>query len=321
MYFSQLPQQYAPLGQEIRYTVEQDTPGNIDVRILENATDTLLGAKRFAETTSAGFDAAPILRRALQFVPSTGGTGFKSVDGRTVTARVEALPTGSETVAVSAVARTFLPGVQNPDGPGIRTSMPLERLIPAGACDELTFYSERTCSVTVYGHAGDTTTAESFASAGAGLHVFRIDTRDFPECETITVDAGVCGSVSYTVVPAVQNAVRLAWKSRAGSIEHYSFPLVRTTRILADKQRAVGIEGHLVATAATSRETTLVSAYESQQMLEVLAEITAAPEVWFAEADRYSPADVVTDEAVVQQIGTLCSLEIVVRPKNDEPWN
>ena len=102
MQFTQIPQQYAPLGGELRYAVEQEAAGNIDIHIVDAAADgtgvnripesgpdadgaavsagdgtALLGAKRFAATAAAAFDIAPYLRRRVRFVPATGGTGFR----------------------------------------------------------------------------------------------------------------------------------------------------------------------------------------------------------------------------------------------------
>ena len=84
MLFTRIPQQYAPLGGELRYAVSQETAGNIDIRIVDAAAGSaagigaavspggadragtrgpvgdgsaLLGAKRFAAVAEAAFDA------------------------------------------------------------------------------------------------------------------------------------------------------------------------------------------------------------------------------------------------------------------------
>ena len=334
MQFTQIPQQYAPLGGELRYAVGQAAAGNIDIRIVDAAAgiadaagpvgdgSALLGAKRFAAVTEAGFDIAPYLRRRVQFVPATGGTGFHAAAGRTVTALVEAATTGGAVEAVSP-ARTFRPGAGSAEAPCLLTSMPLSRLIPDGACDELTLLTDGPCTVTVTALAGDTASAESYRAAEAGLHLFRLDLRDFPDAESLTVDAGECGTVVYAVIPARQEAVRLAWRSRAGSVEHYSFPVVQTAVVRSVRQQAYGPDGRTAATAETDRETVLASAYEGRQVLEALAELTAAPEVWIADGDSYTPVDIATDEAIVQRHGTLSCLEIAVRPKRKTrtSWN
>lgn len=347
MQFTQIPQQYAPLGGELRYAVEQEEAGNIDIRIVDASADAagvnrtresgpdangaavsagdgtaLLGAKRFAATASAAFDIAPYLRRRVRFVPATGGTGFRPAAGRTVSVVVEAAAAGGAVEALSP-ARTFRPGAETAEAPCLLTSMPLSRLIPEGACDELTLLAGEPCTVTVTALAGDTTVAESYRAAESGLQVFHLDLRDFPGAESLTVDAGACGAVVYSVVPARQGAVRLAWRSRAGSVEHYTFPVVRTEVVRSVRQQAYGPDGRTAAAAETDRETVLVSAYEGRQVLDALAELTAAPEVWIAEGDTYTPADIATDEAVVQRHGTLSCLEIAVRPKRKirTSWN
>lgn len=323
MQFTQIPQQYAPLGGELRYAVSREEAGNIDIRIAGAADAALLGAKRFAAVTEAAFDAAPYLRRQLRFVPATGKTGFYSAGGRTVSVVVEASETDGGTIAATSPARTFLPGGEVPAGPCLRTSMPLNRLIPEGACDELTLLTSGACAVTVTAEAGDSTTAESYRTAESGLHLFRLDTRDFQGAECITVDAGVCGTAVYSVMPAVEGAVRLAWRSSAGSVEHYTFPVVRTTTVRAGRLEAEGPEGRMVVAADAEREMLLVSAYEACAVLEALAELMTAPEVWIAGESGYTPVSVATGEAVVRRHGSLCCLEVAVRPKHKirMPWN
>ena len=215
MLFTRIPQQYAPLGGELRYAVSQETAGNIDIRIVDAAAGSaagigaavspggadragtrgpvgdgsaLLGAKRFAAVAEAAFDAAPYLRRRLHFTPATGRTGFYPAEGRTVTAVVEVAGTEGEAAAAIAPARTILPG-DAPGTPGLRTSMPLVRLIPEDACDELTLLTDGPCIVTVTAEAGDTATAESYRASEAGLHLFRLDLREFTGAERLPVDA------------------------------------------------------------------------------------------------------------------------------------
>lgn len=349
MQFTRIPQQYSPLGGELRYAVSQEAAGNIDIRIVDAAAgaadgigaavssggansagkggpagdgSALLGAKRFAAVVEAAFDAAPYLRRRLHFTPATGRTGFYPAEGRTVTVVVEAVKTDGETAPAVAPARTFLPG-EAPGTPGLRTSMPLARLIPQGACDELTLLTGGACTVTVTAEAGDTAMAESYRVSEAGLHLFRFDTRDFPGAERVTVDAGECGAVNYSVIPAVRDGVRLAWRSSAGSVEHYSFPVVREVTKSTQKRRACGPEGHVVVPQRSERRTALASAYETPEMLEALAELTETPEVWIAGEEIYTPADVLTDEATVLRRGTMSCLEIEIRDKRTAParWN
>ncbi len=325
MTFTQIPPEYAPLGGELRYTVTTPETATLDLRIADAGNGTLIGAKRFAGITSASFDAAPYLRRAVAFVPTTGSTGFHMADGRSVAAYIEAQTAQAAGTApsVHSPLRTFLPCRTNVTAPALLTSMPLVRLISHGECDELTLFSDEAVTVTVTAQAGTTATAESYRTATGGLHVFRLDTRDFPEAETLAVDAGACGSVAYTVIPAFSGARRLAWRSSAGGIEHYTFPIEKSESVKTTRQRAYGAEGHLVARTRTERRTVLVSAYEPRAALEGLSEVLSSPDVWLAGDDGYTAIDVVTEKSVLHRHGAVTCLEIEIRPKRKTgmPWN
>lgn len=243
MTFTQIPQQYAPLGGELRYTVTAAAAGTIDLRITDTGSADLIGARRFAGSASVSFDAAPCLRRAIRFSPVTGSTGFHVAEGRCIAAVVEAgmTPAGETAPANGEKAvspeRTFLPRRNIVAAPALLTAMPSVRTISPGESDELTLLCDEACTITVTAQAGDSATAESYRTKSGGVLVFRLDTRDFPDAETLTVDAGKCGSVSYTVVPAVSGGRRLAWRSSAGSIEHYTFPIEKS--VTADRKSVV----------------------------------------------------------------------------------
>lgn len=340
MTFTQIPQQYAPLGGEIRYALTAEEAATFDLRIVDAGSGKVLGAKRFAGATAVSFDAAPILRRAVRFIPARGGTGFHATDGRTVLAFAEAATSSAVPAAaaqdagepaagdaadapLASALRTFLPRMTPVAAPALLTTMPPTRLIAPGECDELTFFADEACTVTVTAQVGTIATAESYRTLTGGVHVFRLDTRDFPGAETLTVDAGACGTVAYTVVAAVPGSRRLAWRSSAGSIEHYTFPVEQSVTLETVKKRAYGSGGHLVARAATERRSVLVSAYETRAAVEALAEITASPDVWLAGGEEYEAVDIVTGKAVVHRHGAVSCLEIEIRPKHKTGmlWN
>lgn len=323
MTFYKTPALYVPVGpgRSATFGLQLDEPGNIDLRIRETESGRLLGGKRFVDVFQADIDVAARIRAAMAFTPSTGTTGFKATDGRVILASVEALRPGSETIELTSVARHFIPGDQSTQTSGLRTAMPRNRLIPAGEADELSFYHNRYCSFVVTGTGRGTAIAEQYDSPQYGWQLFRLNTADFPDCDTITVDTGIDGSIVYTVVPASQQALRLAWQSHAGSIEHYSFPTLRETTLRVDKQRTESADGLRITAAETLRETTIVSAFEQPEVLEAIAELASARDVWSVQGEVYTPVDVLTDEAVVQRLGTLCALELVIRPKNAASWS
>lgn len=229
----------------------------------------------------------------------------------------------SANAAVTSPLRTFLPCREALAAPVLLTAMPCVRLISPDESDELTLFTDGACTVTVTAQAGESTTAETYRTTTGGLHLFRLDMRDFPEAESLTVDAGACGTVAYTVVPSAPDAQRLAWRSSAGGIEHYTFPIERSETLETSKKRAYGAEGHLAATTGSERHTLLVSAYEPRATVEALAEILSSPAVWLAGETGYIPVDVITDKAVLHGHGAVTCLEIAIRPKRKTrmPWN
>lgn len=228
---------------------------------------------------------------------------------------------GSEQSA-TAPARTFLPTAKPATAPTLLTTLPAVRLLPDGSSEELTLLTAGAQNVTVIARSGDTTTAASYSVPEAGLHLFRIDARDFPGAETLTVDAGACGTIDYTLVAPPCGGVRLAWRSSAGSVEHYTFPTETEAIVETAKGRVYGPEGY-VPTGESERRRTLRSAFEVRPVLEALAELTCSPAVWLVTAAGYEPVDVVSESAVVHRHGTMCCMEITIRPvhKTPVPWS
>lgn len=218
----------------------------------------------------------------------------------------------------TAPQRTFLACETPVAAPALLTTMPLCRMIGPAECDELTLLTAGPIRVAVTARSPYSDTAEVHRIQSAGLHLFRVDLGDFPDAETLTVEAEACGTVCYTVVPPPEGACRLAWRSRAGSIEHYTFPVVLDTTVRVVRQRATSTGG---AARWKERTTTLRSAYEVREVLEPLSEILSAPQVWLLENGSYTAVEVASDQATVQRHGAMSCLEIVLRSKTRAPWN
>lgn len=318
--FTQLPAQQAPLGGSALYAVASDVSTDFDIRILRS-DGSQLGAKRFLETAMASFDVAPYLRQNLHFLPSTGSTGLHEASARTVTARVVA--TDGKATSATSPDRQFLPSAEAVAAPALLTSMPLTRLIGQEESDELTLLADGPLTVTVTAQSDESTVAESYAVPSAGLWLFRFSAADFSGADRVVVDAGVCGAVVYLPVGRSSTSRRIAWRSRMGSIEHYTFSSVRDTQISSARQRVETADGPVITHARRIRQQVLTSAYEMPDMAETLAEVIVSPEVWAVEGDRYTPVEVITGKVGVQCLGELCTLEITMSnpAKIVEPWN
>ncbi len=319
--FTRIPLSGAPLGGRLLYGVAGSAPQTFDLRLYDAATRAPLGARRFTGVASFASDVAPLLRRALRFVPSSGSTGFCEATDRTL--RVVAEATGTLDGTATAASRTFLPCAGEAAAPALLTSMPRERLLAPGECDELTLLHEGALTVTVTASDHRTTDARSYRTATGGLLLFRIAADDFAGAERLEVDAGPCGRIGYTLLPAPEGAQRLAWRTAEGSIEHYTFPVGVRTTIAAAKRRACGSEEHVATTTQRERRDLLRSACETGETLEALAGLLAAPQVWACTGGAYRPVDVLTTEAAIRRHGALGTFDIEIRSTAREalPWN
>lgn len=320
MQFTCLPESYAPLGAPICYTVATART-DLEVRITDAAQRVVYGVKRFADITEATFDIAPCLRRALQFSPAAGSTAVLNGAERLPEVVVRAIDrtTGA---SVAAPLRRFVPSAGAVGRPALLTAMPRTRLIAPGECDELTLVTETPMSVNLKIEYGPHVVLERYALPTEGLWRFRLHTADFPQADRITVDAGECGTVVYSLTAPVEGSVRLAWRSRAGSLEHYTFPVEVSAGLEAKKVHACGPDGWVSRTASEWRRK-LRSALERREVLEALAELVCSPEVWRFDRETYTPVEVLTERATVHNYGTLSSLDLVIRPKLNplQPWN
>lgn len=321
--FTQIPDNNTPLGGAVVYAFACDTPQTVDLRVTEAESGTLLGVRRFVEASAAKCDIAPMLRRALRFTPATGSTGVRPATERQVTACVELRAEAAEEVLATAPDRTF-PGCRTaPAGPTILTTMPENRLIAPDESDELLLFTDAAETVTVTAHSHAFLLVYRYSIPEAGLWLFHLAARNFPGAESLTVDAGACGTVRYTVAAVPDGAVRLAWRSGEGSVEQCTFPTVRSASVAAEKERVCGPDGLAGAAAELERRELLVSAFEPAEVLEALGEVLATPDVWRAADGEYEGVDVLTEEAVVWRYGTMSTLELEIRPKrkNRMPWN
>lgn len=342
MQFTRIPDSYAPLGGPLTYAVEHGALSNLAVRILNGTQTELYGAKRFAEVTGAEFDIAPYLRRRLRFTPISGKTGIYAGAPRIVGTVVEAAATDAANAAAQSAAqpvaqpvgqttsratatsayRVFLPAAEPVSAPALLTSMPRVRLIPVGASDELSLLTEGPHRVTLIAEYGPDAIADTYDIPSGGLHIFLLNTSDYRRAGKITIDAGTCGKVVYSLVQPVRGSVRLAWRSRAGSLEHYTFPVEATAGVEAVKRHAYGPDGYAGRATGEYRRK-LRSALETREVLEALAELVDTPEVWMVEEGRYVPVEVVSERAVVHNHGTMSFLEVTIRTAKRQKvsWN
>lgn len=161
------------------------------------------------------------------------------------------------------------------------------------------------------------------AIGGEELTLFRLNTRSFlPSVGTITVRIATAGQtvaeIGYTVVPKCNEGCRIAWRSRAGSIEHYTFPVVKSVVQKIRKEQVLTDDaGYEDISIRDERTTTLASAFEPAAVIEALAEIAASPQVWKIDGDKYEEVDILTREQTIGRHGSLGCIEISLRPRQE----
>lgn len=306
MQFTQIPPDYAPLGRPIVYAFSDTAPRTFDVSVIDYGIDDAVGSKRLAGTAAGTLDIAPYLRHRLTFRPSTGPTGFAEAPDRTVLAALEI-------DGVRSPGRMFLPCKTAVQAPAHLTSVPWNRLIPRGECDEATLLTDTPCTATVEAFRDGKTRTTTYTAGRTGLLLFRLNTADFPDADVLTVWFDRFTRIVYELTPPLNEGCRLAWRSSAGSVEQYTFPVVKEERVETEKERITTESGTFAREIRTSHLLTLLSAYEPTRMLQALTGILSSPQVWRVENGLYLPVEVLTDAAGIRRHGTLRNLELQIR--------
>lgn len=322
--FTQLPENNAPLGGELRCIFElDDVSGEAEdhlLQLLDARTGNTLATRRYARCFGGSADIAPMLRPQACFTPAAGSTGFFDDEVRTVQIVVRADDARSDALFFLPVGGVSAQEAGKAVAPGLRTTMPLCRLISPVECEELTLFAEEPLRVTVTAHmGGERTESSSYLSTHGGWQLFRLNMNDLSE-ETVrvTVEAGEWGTVTYSVAPAPHGSRRLAWRSAAGSVEHYTFPFETVVAKQTVKERVYGAAGHEVVRITSERLVTLRSAFEREEVMEALAGIVSSSQAWLLCGEEYLPVDVVTSEVEINHHGTYDALEVAIRPTRKE---
>lgn len=317
--FSTFPTPFAPIGEPLRYTLTGISTDRVDLFIRTTAGITL-GTKRFTDCTSCTFDIAPLLRRSLRFNPTRTTTGFAAVDDRVLAVEVVA-QAGTELVA--APVCTILPTAHAVKTPTLLTTMPLARPLAPDACDQLTFVVVESTVVTVTAKGNGKQNQRQYLTPAIGLQCFVLHAADFLEAEQLTVEIEGLATVEYAVLPLGEEALRLAWRSEAGSIEHYTFPVVKRVQMTVEKHRAYGAKGYATALLTGEESLTIGSAYETPAVMHALSELLLAREVWWVNEEGYVPIDLMTDSAEIHRHGAMRTLSVEIRStlKNNRLWS
>ncbi len=312
MKFTSIPDDLAPLSRPVVYAFDTETdPAAVEVLALDPFSGESIAAKRFFDSSTGSFDLARPLRCRIRYAPESGPTGFVDPAARTAAVVVKI---GGE----QSPQRRFFDAATRPETAGPATTMPLERIIARSESDEITVLAGTGVTIGVTAESAGSATVRNFFAREHGFIPFRLNTSDFEGAKRLSVEIrerdAVIGTVAYTVVEPSEGSCRIAWRSAAGSIEHYTFPVELEATAAVERPRILGADGAYRTVAARGEcRRTLLSAYEPQAVIEALGGIIAAPQVWIVEGGVYRPVDITDLSAAVRRHHTLPQLELHLR--------
>ena len=171
MTFTSLPEMFSSVFGPLAYTFSNAAETELFLEILSTRDGSRIGSKRFYNTPTGTLNIAPMVRKNIRFVPSSGMTGFCNSESRSASVQLAVGTTYSE-------VRTFVAAHDSVKPSRILTTMPSHRIIAYGESDEITCCIPGQHTVTVTSDI----TAEALtynAIGGEELTLFRLNTRSF----------------------------------------------------------------------------------------------------------------------------------------------
>lgn len=319
MQFTIQPTDFAPVCEGLLYCFDtgSDKAKDVQVDVIDADSGDVVGSKVLRHVKSGTIDIAPYVRRFAD----------EALPMRTKGSALVEAPSGRYVVEADGVRSRVLTVAGNRIAVGEKTSlttMTRRRKIAVGERDELRLFGGQgsVFNVTIRTSGGD----EIFLThtSATGAVALCIDTSDFaPDTRkaeiAIECDGREIPSLCYTVVGRYGADLRLAWLSTAGTVERYTFPIVRSMTRNAVRRRVESENGIGRTVACTTEQTLrLTSAYEPRAVAEAIAEIVASPQVWIEGKAVDSEVEVLSSSATLYEFGRPDSVEVDLRMGREE---
>ena len=317
------PEDFTPVRDGVVFVVESQKRSDFVVKIYEVESGEEVGRKRLYSTKRAVVDIAPyVADMGGLFIPTKGLSELRAVDAQQYMIEVEVddqIVARSEAVWVSSnIVR---------DEVGINSIFQTDscRKIGYGDEDDIRINSGEEGLITVDVLAD---TGESFnynIQSYSGLALFHLSTAMFdPSVRSIAVGVYFNGDflqgIEYQIAQRSSDAVRLMWYSPAGTLEHYTFPIVHSRIVEAKaRRRFVGVNGYENTCTAVER-LKIGTKRCSQGELQALSTLITAPKVWIEGEEDYEEVVVADNEAVVYQLGKVGQMSVVIEHNREEVW-
>lgn len=318
--FTHMPNKLSSLYSELSYTYYNSSTGDMTLQIYEDESGELLGVKKFYSTNTAQVNIAPHVRAyALQSMESYPA-GFMSTYRNGNLLVYLKVPEYNDT----SLTRQYTISRSDIDLRGLISSLPAERSISDGDSDQLYIAAETGDTITVVvkhyltswsdsyerpyvggefteSLASTLTYTESISSGNIAIFNFvaeSIASGDTTQIEKVVVSVSqnseTIAELTYNIVERPQGAIRLAWISDSGSVEHYTFPVVKESYVGDSFQHTY----------------TLTSAFVGYATRAALAEIVHSPRVWVDNYGVYLDATAEDGALSVSSSGTLGTVDI-----------
>ena len=315
------PADFSPFDRPAIFEIADDNPAAgagtyVDAMLEDADSGTILSARRILidSAAPARFDAAPILRRAVTVRPVAGATGLVSADECMFRVRLTVGGTRSE--AVTLLSTSPAEGAS-----ALVSTMPARRTIRYGESDLLMYRAAEGFTATVEVHTPSGSRQFGYSwSGGGGLVTLRLRTSDFDAgAERITVRAEGAATVEYAVGPASDEGLRIAWRTAAGSIEHYTFPVVARRTLVAGRKNIRLADGSCTVAGTGHTEAVVRSHTECASVAAAIAGIVDSPQVWAVgqTPEGYVGLEVATGEVAMHSFGEPSIVELTVRPSQN----
>ncbi len=314
MKFTSIPEALRSFREPLLYAFDtEQEPHDVEVKIIDADSDTLVAVKRLYGVSEAEIDIAPYLRNALQpTLPAVEQCGVVEL-GQQMRVKVEV-------EGVESQVRRFIAAKADLERPWqLLTSQHLSRTMSRDEFDIISYfaYPEMVVEVVVES-IGKSSERRSIIPPSGGQRAVAVTARGWGEEPdelrvTLKVDGHDEAVIHYELKPNLMGARRLAWLNGSMAPEFYTFPLRKSVLIKAARKSMESVWGREAAQPEAENELKLISAYEPKAQIEALCGILLSPRVWLVEGCVPQQVELLTDRIMSAPCGEMGMVEVDLR--------
>lgn len=311
MKFTNIPKDFTPLCEGLIFEFDtEEVAGEVKIKIVDSKTGEVLGCKHLYDMTVGKIDVAPYVEHCVEATPHIDQNS--SIEEASLKHVVVYVNGEVSPEVVVSTNRRFVAL------PSLVTTMPHRRRIAYGSCDNIALHIEPEAMVNIYAEADTGESLNLSYQTLSGAATVMLSTLDFNP-ETRSIELQIWGNdvevatISYEVVPQSATVTSLAWRSSAGSIEQYPFPVSRSVIQRIERIEATTAQGEFTSSCRSEKLVQMVSNYENRATIAALAEIVGAARVWFIDDSQAHGVKVATSSVSLDSAESPDRVELEVR--------